>query len=124
MMSLTSALTRWSWSAFVAGIGIGTFACFLSVSTSVWPQPQQCPEVPKKEDFTHKPIARAGEWVTAPDRSRVCKLREDLFYGMTMEIERCEDWQTPVPRKDEQVPFLRWSPRGGSQIMIEHEWRP
>jgi hypothetical protein len=69
-------------------------------------------------------IAVAGEWVTNPDGSRVCRLRTAIVRGMTFSRGLCEDWQGAVPSWGQQVPWLRMTRDGRSQVMIEGRWHP
>ena len=77
----------------------------------------------REPPISGSPIARAGEWVTNPDGSRVCRLTRDLTVGMTPSLTMCSDWQTEKPGYAQIVPWLRVN-RMGSQINVEGKWRP
>lgn len=70
----------------------------------------------------HKPIARAGEWVTHPDGFRVCRLTRNIYYRQVLEPSDCTDWREPIPFHGQIVDFL--SQERGGKINIEGEWRP
>ena len=69
------------------------------------------------------PIASAGQWVTHPDGTLVCRLTRPITVGMVMTLESCEDWQEPKPSYAQTVPWLR-NNRGFGQIHVERNWRP
>lgn len=73
----------------------------------------------------HKPIARAGEWVTHPDGRKVCRLPADLYWNQIMEAKDCTDWQEPVPFRGQMVDWLGGPILShGNKINIGGEWRP
>lgn len=81
-------------------------------------------EPPARSDLpTGTPIAKAGEWVTNPDGTKVCRLVHNVVVGGFMNVSSCADWVDEMPKFGQAVPYLR-SNRGFGQIHIEGEWRP
>lgn len=81
------------------------------------------PPAPSKDGFP-PPIAKAGEWVTHPDGTRICRLLFPIYPNQVVEPSFCEDWQERIPYRGMQVDFLRSSPWRGGQTNIEGKWRP
>lgn len=97
------------------------FICGLALPSVGWRVAAYLGDHGSQPDTTEwrGPFARAGEWVTHPDGTHVCRLTVDLTQFMVMQKSYCTDWVQPAPYYGQQVDWLRQH-----QINIEGQWRP
>lgn len=74
-------------------------------------------------------FAVAGQWVTTPAGDRVCRLKQSIAVGMTLQVNFCENWQPgfTAPQRYQTMPFREGWVRnfGYLQLHVEGEgWVP
>lgn len=74
----------------------------------------------------NEPFAKAGDWVTAEDGTRVCRLKVNLYCGKSSSPSDFEEWQFPIPVSGDPIdktPGFRSDGRV-CQMHIDGKWVP